>query len=174
MTGGGPGGATRLFSILAYEKAIVGLRFGPGAATAFSMAPILALVIFVLARVMRPESDNRAAVTKSVASWIVSLALIGRGLRLLLDADLLPAVRVVAQGISALCRLLIPPSPTGQPRLKRCAARAHRHCSSRLLAAAADADLRPVPVLLDYHHLVQVRSANSALYVDLLAQSLDD
>ena len=30
MTGGGPGGATRLYSILAYERAIVGLRFGPG------------------------------------------------------------------------------------------------------------------------------------------------
>ena len=30
MTGGGPGGATRLYSILAYEKAIIGLRFGPG------------------------------------------------------------------------------------------------------------------------------------------------
>src|SRR6266496_5743794 len=55
MTGGGPGGATRLYSILAYEKAIVGLRFGPGAATAFSMAPIMALIIFILARVMQPE-----------------------------------------------------------------------------------------------------------------------
>ncbi|MEP7189649.1 MAG: sugar ABC transporter permease, partial [Roseiflexaceae bacterium] len=50
MTGGGPGGATRLYSILAYEKAIVGLRFGPGAATAFSLAPVLALFILVLAR----------------------------------------------------------------------------------------------------------------------------
>src|SRR6185503_13833113 len=49
MTGGGPGGATRLYSILAYEKAILGLRFGPGAAVAFSMAPALALVILVLA-----------------------------------------------------------------------------------------------------------------------------
>ena len=39
MTGGGPGGATRVYAILAYEKAILGLRFGPGAATAFSAAP---------------------------------------------------------------------------------------------------------------------------------------
>src|SRR5436853_709210 len=55
MTGGGPGGATRLFSILAYEKAIVGLRFGPGVATAFSVAPVLGLFIFVLARFMRQD-----------------------------------------------------------------------------------------------------------------------
>jgi multiple sugar transport system permease protein len=53
MTGGGPGGATRVYSILAYERAIVGLRFGPGAAVAFSMAPLLALVILLLARFMR-------------------------------------------------------------------------------------------------------------------------
>ncbi len=56
MTGGGPGGATRLYSILAYERAIVGLRFGPGAAVAFSMAPVLALVILLLARFMRHDA----------------------------------------------------------------------------------------------------------------------
>ena len=65
MTGGGPGGATRLYSILAYEKAIVGLRFGPGAATAFSMAPALALVILVLARFMRHDPANRTGETGS-------------------------------------------------------------------------------------------------------------
>ena len=53
MTGGGPGGTTRLYSILAYERAIVGLRFGPGAAVAFSMAPVLAIFILLLARFMR-------------------------------------------------------------------------------------------------------------------------
>ena len=52
MTGGGPGGATRLYSILAYEKAIAGLRFGPGAAVAFSMAPVLAIFIALLSRFM--------------------------------------------------------------------------------------------------------------------------
>jgi len=56
MTGGGPGGATRLYSILAYERAIVGLRFGPGAAVALSMAPVLALVILLLARYMRHDA----------------------------------------------------------------------------------------------------------------------
>ncbi len=55
LTGGGPGGATRVYSILAYERAILGLRFGPGAAVALSTAPILALFIFVLARFMRGD-----------------------------------------------------------------------------------------------------------------------
>lgn len=66
MTGGGPGGATRLFSILAYEKAITGLRFGPGVATALSVAPFMALIIFVLAKVMQPESRTY---TNKRESW---------------------------------------------------------------------------------------------------------
>ncbi len=61
MTGGGPGGATRLFSILAYEKAIIGLRFGPGVATALSMAPFMAVMIFFLARHMRPAENMNEA-----------------------------------------------------------------------------------------------------------------
>ena len=42
MTGGGPSGATRLYSILAYEKAIGSLQYGPGIAIAFSVAPLMA------------------------------------------------------------------------------------------------------------------------------------
>ncbi len=57
MTGGGPGGATRVYSILAYERAIVSLRFGPGTAVALSMAPIMAVLIFILARYMRPDGN---------------------------------------------------------------------------------------------------------------------
>ena len=34
LTGGGPGGSTRPFVVFAYEKAIQGLQFGPGAAVA--------------------------------------------------------------------------------------------------------------------------------------------
>src|SRR5690606_19202287 len=40
--------------------------------------------------------------------------------------------------------------------------------------AAADADLRAVPLLLDLHHLVQDDAANSAVYVDLPAEPVDD
>ena len=57
MTGGGPGGATRLYSILAYEKAIASLQYGPGSAIALSVAPLMAVLIWLLARFMR--SDDR-------------------------------------------------------------------------------------------------------------------
>ena len=59
MTGGGPGGATKLYSILAYEKAIGSLQYGPGSAIALSVAPLMAILIIILARVMR--RDERAA-----------------------------------------------------------------------------------------------------------------
>jgi multiple sugar transport system permease protein len=58
MTGGGPSGATRLYSILAYEKAIGSLQYGPGSAIALSVAPLMALLIWLLARFMR--LDDRA------------------------------------------------------------------------------------------------------------------
>jgi multiple sugar transport system permease protein len=58
MTGGGPSGATRLYSILAYEKAIGSLQYGPGSAIALSVAPLMALLIWLLARFMR--QDDRA------------------------------------------------------------------------------------------------------------------
>ncbi len=64
MTGGGPGGVTRLYSILAYERAIVGLRFGPGAAVALSMAPVLAIFILLLARFMRHDETARTNETR--------------------------------------------------------------------------------------------------------------
>ena len=52
MTNGGPSGATKLYSILAYEKAIGSLQYGPGIAVAFSVAPLMALLIWLLARFM--------------------------------------------------------------------------------------------------------------------------
>ena len=53
MTQGGPGGATRLYSILAYEKAIASLQYGPGSAIALSVAPLMAVLIWLLARFMQ-------------------------------------------------------------------------------------------------------------------------
>jgi multiple sugar transport system permease protein len=84
MTGGGPGGATRLYSILAYERAIVGLRFGPGAAVALSMAPVLALVILLLARYMRHDAarTNETKVDR-VFAWIGRWVLPAIGVALL-------------------------------------------------------------------------------------------
>ncbi|GAB4111386.1 MAG: ABC transporter permease subunit [Roseiflexaceae bacterium] len=103
MTGGGPGGATRLYSILAYEKAIVGLRFGPGAAVAFSMAPVLAIFIAILARFMlRDQSAVRSERPSRMEAITAPLgALFGR----LLDLALLP-VALLTRGFERIAALV--------------------------------------------------------------------
>ena len=63
MTGGGPSGATRLYSILAYEKAIGSLQYGPGSAIALSVAPLMAFLIYLLSKYMRHD-ERAAGVTK--------------------------------------------------------------------------------------------------------------
>jgi len=52
MTGGGPMDATKVYSILAYQYAIAGLRYGPGIAVAMTMAPVMAIFILILGRYM--------------------------------------------------------------------------------------------------------------------------
>jgi multiple sugar transport system permease protein len=121
MTGGGPGGATRLYSILAYEKAIIGLRFGPGAATALSLAPVLALFILVLARFMRHDPANRMGETRvdRAFGWV------GRGLSAALDVIFWPfeqlarAVMGLFGALSALLKAGRPAAQREQPLLKR-------------------------------------------------------
>ncbi len=126
MTGGGPGGATRLFSILAYEKAIVGLRFGPGVATALSIAPFMAALIFVLARVMRPSEQVR------VREKVTLLDRLGRWFDRLVGtaAGRGPAAPSMAleQGVSAFMRIMMPAKPrTGSPA---CVARNGKYSAS--------------------------------------------
>ncbi len=100
MTNGGPGGATRVYSILAYEKAIIGLRYGPGAATAFSIAPLMAILIWLLAKFMREDPGHASDTTKiSISDRILGLA--GRVLELLLDIFFLPFEWIV-KGFEAL------------------------------------------------------------------------
>jgi multiple sugar transport system permease protein len=109
MTGGGPGGATRLYSILAYERAIVGLRFGPGAAVAFSMAPVLAIFILLLARFMRHDTaarTNETAVDRAFAwagRWIVPALIVVLVLYLAWAGSILTTlVRLLWWGATAL------------------------------------------------------------------------
>jgi multiple sugar transport system permease protein len=116
MTGGGPGGATRLYSILAYEKAIISLRFGPGAAVAFSMAPLLFLLIFVLARIMRRDQGISGNVKELFMDRVLGQA--GRVLSAALDLVFLP-FELILEGIGRLFKAIVPPSRTGQPRLRR-------------------------------------------------------
>lgn len=120
MTGGGPGGATRVYSVLAYEKAIIGLRFGPGAATALSMAPVMIVLIFILARFMRPEQQShQTAATAPRFDRFVTQA--GYVLGAILDAVLLP-IDLVSDGLGRLWRTIFPLRPTAKPRVSQ----AHR------------------------------------------------
>ena len=130
MTGGGPGGATRVYSILAYEKAILGLRFGPGAATALSVAPILMVFIFVLSRFMRAGQQSAELKDDTLLDRVLSW--FGRGLDFLLNIVFLP-FEWLAAGWTALTGLLIPKRVDGEPRLKR-AQRARLGMGARLLA----------------------------------------
>ena len=61
LTGGGPGGATRIYTILAYEYAVQGLRYGSGIAVAMTTAPALFLLILFLGRFMMNRGDDRDA-----------------------------------------------------------------------------------------------------------------
>ena len=58
LTTGGPGNATNVFPIFAYQKGIVQQQYGAGAAVALLMVPIIAVFIFFLARYMR-RSDRQ-------------------------------------------------------------------------------------------------------------------
>src|SRR5215468_3404872 len=58
LTGGGPGGATRVYPILAYEYAIGALRFSQGVAVALQSAPVLFLMILILGRYMTRPPDS--------------------------------------------------------------------------------------------------------------------
>lgn len=52
LTGGGPMDATKVYSILSYNYAIGGHRYGPGIAVSMTMAPVMALFIVILGRYM--------------------------------------------------------------------------------------------------------------------------
>jgi multiple sugar transport system permease protein len=114
MTGGGPGGVTRLYSILAYERAIVGLRFGPGAAVALSMAPVLAIFILLLARFMRHDPASRTDETRMdrAFGWV------GGGLNVVLDVIFWP-VEQLAQGVIRLLAVLSAPFKASRSAVTR-------------------------------------------------------
>ncbi|MCC6174287.1 MAG: ABC transporter permease subunit [Chloroflexi bacterium] len=57
LTGGGPGGATRIYTVLAYEYAVQGLRYGAGTAVAMTVSPLLFLLILFLGRYMMGRAD---------------------------------------------------------------------------------------------------------------------
>ncbi len=119
MTGGGPGGATRVYSILAWEKAIRSLQYGPGVAIAFSVAPLMAVLIWLLARFMR-QDDSQAVDDKKANIGDRLLEVAGRGLGLLLDLIFLP-FELVVRGLENLTKGLAAqrPAKNDQPLFKR-------------------------------------------------------
>jgi multiple sugar transport system permease protein len=66
LTAGGPGNLTKVYSIMAYEKALRSLQFGPGTAVAFSLAPVLAAFILLLSRYMRRDTSREEM---DVVTW---------------------------------------------------------------------------------------------------------
>jgi multiple sugar transport system permease protein len=74
LTGGGPGGTTRLYTILAYEYAVQGLRYGSGIAVAMTTAPLLFLLILFLGRYMMVRGD--ASEPGDSATWSVVMTIL--------------------------------------------------------------------------------------------------
>jgi multiple sugar transport system permease protein len=87
LTGGGPGGATRVYTILAYEYAITGLRYGSGAAVAMTTAPFMFLLILFLGRYMMQRSDMASTGDDDGIVWKTAM-LIMTPFRLLLQGCL--------------------------------------------------------------------------------------
>lgn len=65
MTGGGPGGQTRMFSILAYEYALGSFRYSMGVSVAMALVPGLLVLIIVLGRYMRVDSEADSGVKRT-------------------------------------------------------------------------------------------------------------
>jgi multiple sugar transport system permease protein len=85
LTGGGPGGATRVYPILAYEYAVQGQRFSAGAAVALTVAPVLFILILFLGRYMMRRADlaqteQESTVWKGVLVVLWPLRMVAEGL----------------------------------------------------------------------------------------------
>src|SRR4030095_12243605 len=76
LTQGGPGGATRLYTILAYEYAVSGLRYGAGTAATMPAAPFLFLLTLYLARYVRNQGDAARTVEGVGIVWRAAMALL--------------------------------------------------------------------------------------------------
>jgi multiple sugar transport system permease protein len=119
MTGGGPSGATKLYSILAYEKGIRSLQFGPGVAIAFSVAPLMIVLIWLLARFMRSD-DQRVSDSLKVTLADRIMKVVGYVFGFALDLFFLP-FELIARGFEALGNVLkgMRKTPTNQPMFTR-------------------------------------------------------
>ncbi len=72
LTSGGPGGATRLYAILAYEY-VGALRYSAGVAVAMTVAPFLFLLILFLGRYMMRREDVAQGAEDDSLAWRVAM-----------------------------------------------------------------------------------------------------
>jgi len=134
MTGGGPGGETRLYSILAYERALLQNRFGPGAAVSLATAPFLAIAILVLARFLRQGVERGNKVTRVDRAF----GLVGKGLNLVMSGLMWPidwALTLISRAQSGLSRSLAR-AVSGGTRMTLLSNR-QRDTASKLIAIVA-------------------------------------
>jgi multiple sugar transport system permease protein len=115
LTGGGPGGATRLFSILAYEFAISGLRYSAGVAVAMSVVPALLFLIIILGRYMQGDPDatdergNLLSRLGALLSWPFAIVL--KGFMFVLTAVGDAVEHVLGGGMGLLARAYMRGNP---------------------------------------------------------------
>ncbi|MGH7910550.1 MAG: ABC transporter permease subunit [Candidatus Dormibacteraceae bacterium] len=113
MTQGGPGDTTLPYVVFAYQKGVQQLEFGPGAAVALSALPVTAILVYALARYLRPSSGNadppflgrrlarftRPILLVAAALLLVALAFLNLGL--LVKAAIVMAIIAVVVGLYA-------------------------------------------------------------------------
>jgi multiple sugar transport system permease protein len=119
LTGGGPGGATRVYPILAYEYAVQALRYSAGVAVAMTVAPFLFILILFLGRFMMRREDLAQAADDDGPVWRIALLLLWP-LRLAAQAILTIfwAVNGVGESVLGAARRAVR-SPDAPPLLVR-------------------------------------------------------
>ena len=174
LTGGGPGGATRVYTILAYEYAITGLRYGSGTAVAMTTAPFLFLLIMFLGRYMMARTTLAQRRRRGGIVWRTAMAILW-------------PVRMVLRGLLAVFWLVNDTVETdrrvggagGAParRRHRCIESEDQPCASGntilYVAARGGAALRADAVLLHLRDGLQEHAPDPAGPEHVLAHPLD-
>jgi multiple sugar transport system permease protein len=113
MTGGGPGGATRVYAILAYEYAVKALRYSAGVSVAMFVAPFLFILILFLGRFMMRREDLAHSADDDGVLWRAIMT-IAWPVRMILRGIVLAfwAINSVAESIFGAAARAIAPKST--------------------------------------------------------------
>ncbi len=162
LTQGGPGNITKVYSILAYEKAMRALQFGPGTAVAFSLVPVLLFFIMLLSRFMRRDAGSGDEITTWQDRFIDG---IGKMITAIFSLIALP-FQLIGRAWSAL----FPSSGNSPSSIKR-----QRQLATigRNIGLALLLSFILFPFYWIHYHCIQERSSDRSTHRHLLAQSLD-